>query len=206
MLNRILSLVIRELLTIWRDPKTRSFLFIPPIADMLIFTFAATLEVKNVPIGVWNEDRGVISRDLAARLEGSPNFARVVYFDGHKNTARAMDLREVLMVVHIGPDFSRSVASGQPAKVITAGRPQICNTAQIVAGYGGEIVTRYEQELDHHGRSSEPPSVVVMRAWFVPDLQATWSYRTGTARRPEHRTRHGYTFTIGCPRARAGKF
>jgi ABC-2 type transport system permease protein len=174
-LNRILSLVIRELLTIWRDPKTRSLLFIPPVADMIIFTFAATLEVKNVPIGVWNEDRGVLSRDLAARLEGSPNFARVVYFDGHKSTARAMDLREVLMVVHFGPEFSRSVASGQPAKVQLLLDGRRSNAAQIVAGYGGEIVTRYEQELDHHGRSSEPPSVVVTRAWFVPDLQATWS-------------------------------
>jgi ABC-2 type transport system permease protein len=175
MFGRILSLVIKELLTIWRDKKTRSLLFIPPVADMIVFTFAATLEVKNVPVGIWNEDRGVEARDLAARIEGSPNFARIVFLGSHGEAARAIDQRQVLMVVHIGPEFSRDLASGNPARVQFLLDGRRSNAGQIVAGYGAEVLARYEQELALSRRMSSPPSTVVARSWFVPNLEATWS-------------------------------
>jgi ABC-2 type transport system permease protein len=175
MFGRIFSLVIKELLTIWRDQKTRSLLFIPPVADMIIFTFAATLEVKNVPVGVWNEDPGVEARDLGARIEGSPNFARIIYLRTHEDAARAIDLRQVLMVVHIGPDFSRDLACGRTAKVQFLLDGRRSNAGQIVAGYGAEILARYEQELMLSRKWSSPPSMVVARSWFVPNLEATWS-------------------------------
>jgi ABC-2 type transport system permease protein len=175
MLGRIVSLLLKELLTIWRDKKTRALLFIPPVTDMIVFTFAATLEVKNVPVGIWNEDRGAEARDLAARMEGSPNFARVVYLHSHRDAARALNLRQVLMVVHIGQDFSREVACRNPTKVQFLLDGRRSNAGQIVAGYGAEILARYEEELTLYRKSPPPPSVVVARSWFVPDLEATWS-------------------------------
>jgi ABC-2 type transport system permease protein len=175
MLGRIFALVIKELLTIWRDKKTRSLLFIPPVADMIVFTFAATLEVKNVPVGIWNEDQGALARDFAARMEGSPNFARIIYLRNHDEVARAIDLRQVLMVVHIGADFSREIACGRPTKVQFLLDGRRSNAGQIVAGYGAEILARYEEELTLYRKSPSPPSMVVARSWFVPNLEATWS-------------------------------
>lgn len=60
MFNRIFTLIIKELLTVWRDKKSRMILIVPPIMQLLIFSYAATLEVKNVSLGIINEDNGII--------------------------------------------------------------------------------------------------------------------------------------------------
>src|SRR5215470_2838128 len=117
MLGRIRSLIVKELLAILRDPKSRIILIAPPLVQMLVFTFAATQEVKNVPVGVLNKELGVQARDLVARFEGSPNFTRVVHLRTDAEVARALDAREVLMVAHLESDFYREVVSGRKAGV-----------------------------------------------------------------------------------------
>src|SRR5262245_20270239 len=106
---------------------------------MVIFSFAATQEVKNVPVAVRNKDAGVYARDLVARLEGSPNFSRVVHLASDADIAPALDSRRVLMVVQLGPDFSREVAAGRPAAVQLLLDGRRSNAAQLVAGYASEI-------------------------------------------------------------------
>ena len=76
---RIRSLFVKELLAVWRDPKGRFVLLVPPVIQMLIFSYAATQEVKNVRIAVLNQDMGTAARDLVARFEGSPNFREVIH-------------------------------------------------------------------------------------------------------------------------------
>ncbi len=175
MFQRIRFLVIKELLAVWRDPRSRTILIVPPIIQMLVFTFAATQEVRDVPIAVLNEDGGVVGRDLIARLEGSPNFARVVRLRSDAEVAPAIDSLRALMVVRLGSDFSRRIAAGQPAPVqlILDGRRS--NAAQLVAGYAGDIVARYEAELAATRRGPTAASTLVPRVWFNPNLDSKWS-------------------------------
>ena len=56
MWQRIRTLIVKELLAVWRDPKSRMILIVPPLIQMLVFSFAATQEVKNV------RDRGAEPR------------------------------------------------------------------------------------------------------------------------------------------------
>src|SRR4051794_25344457 len=117
MFLRIRALVIKELLAVWRDAKSRFVVTVPPLVQLFLFTFAATLEVRDVPVAVLNEDYGTPARDLVARLQGSPNFSRVIYLAGEADVAPALDSGQALMVVRLGPDFSRRVLAGRPAKV-----------------------------------------------------------------------------------------
>ena len=132
---RIRSLIVKELLAIWRDPKSRFILLGPPVIELLIFAYAATQEVKNVRIAILNQDMGIYARDLVARFEGSPNFRSVRHLAADADVAPAIDSRSVLLVVHIRQDFSRLIAARQPAAVqlILDGRSS--NTSQILAGY-----------------------------------------------------------------------
>src|SRR5262249_24478706 len=142
---------------------------------MLIFTFAATQEVKNVPVAVLNKDAGVYGRDLVARLEGSPNFSRVIHLRSDADVAPALDAREVLMVVHLGADFSREVAAGRRAEgqLLLDGRR--ANAAQLAAGYAGEIVAGYDGEIAAGQGRPTAVSTVVSRVWFNPNLDPRWS-------------------------------
>jgi ABC-2 type transport system permease protein len=172
---RIRSLIVKELLAVWRDKKSRIILIVPPLIQMVIFSFAATQEVKDVPIAVRNKDYGVYARDLVARLEGSPNFSRVMHLASDADIAPALDSRRVLMVVQLGPDFSREVAAGRPAAVQLLLDGRRSNAAQLVAGYASEIVARYDAELARDRAAPPPPSTVVARVWFNPNLEPTWS-------------------------------
>jgi ABC-2 type transport system permease protein len=174
MLDRIRTLIVKELLAVWRDKKSRIILIVPPVVQMTVFSFAATLEVKNVPIAVLNRDWGTAARDLVARFEGSPNFGEVRHLGGEPEIARALDSRSVLMVLHIGPDFSRDVAAGRPATVQLLLDGRRSNAAQLVAGYATAIIDRYNEELSQAQDTPRPPSVVVARVWFNPNLESTW--------------------------------
>ena len=67
MLARVHSLVVKEFLAVWSDKKSRVILIVPPLVQMLIFTFAATQEVTNVPIAILNKSSGHAARDLGHR-------------------------------------------------------------------------------------------------------------------------------------------
>ena len=67
--TRIAALVVKELLAAFRDPRARAALVAPPLIQLFLFAFAATLEVTNVPIGVLNQDGGLASRQLISRFE-----------------------------------------------------------------------------------------------------------------------------------------
>jgi ABC-2 type transport system permease protein len=172
---RIRCLIIKELLAVWRDPKTRFIVLVPPIIQMVIFAHAATQEVKNVAIAVYNQDMGTCGRDLVARFEGSPNFREVRHLSSVPEIARVIDSRSVLMVVQISEDFSRKLTSHQPAQVqlILDGRSS--NSSQILAAYAEQIVNGYNAELAQANGTSPPASTVIARSWFNPNLDAIWN-------------------------------
>ena len=175
MFARVWVLIVKEFLAIWRDPKGRTILIVPPVVQMLIFSFAATQEVKNVPIAILNKDDGVYARDLAARVAGSPNFSRVTYLHSDAQAVEWIDSQLALMVVHIDVDFSRRVATGRPAAVQLLLDGRRANAASLVASYTGEIVSRYVGELSAMRSAPPTSSTLVTRAWFNSNLQATWS-------------------------------
>jgi ABC-2 type transport system permease protein len=176
MWQRIRTLIVKELLAIWRDPKSRVILIVPPTFQLLIFSFAATQEVRNVRIAVLNQDYGTAARDLVARFEGSRNFSQVQFLAGEEEIAPAIDNRAALLVLRIGLDFSRELASGQPAAVqlILDGRRS--NAAQIVAGYATAIVADFNAELlEARPGKTLAVSTVAARIWFNPNQETTWN-------------------------------
>ena len=61
MLRRIFALIMKELAGLWKDPKTRFIILVPPIMQVALFAYAATYDVTNVPLGIWNDDAGAQS-------------------------------------------------------------------------------------------------------------------------------------------------
>ena len=74
---RILALTRKELLAVLKDPRGRFSLFFPPIAQCLIYGYAATYDLNLVPYAVLNQDHSAASVELLARLDGSGIFHRV---------------------------------------------------------------------------------------------------------------------------------
>lgn len=174
MWRRVLTLTIKEFLALLKDKKSRIVIIVPPLMQLIIFGYAATFDLNHVPFAVYNEDNGSASRELIARFEGSPNFRRVATVHRQADIRTLIDARRALMVVHIGPGFSRHLLRHTPADVqlIVDGRNS--NTAMLGLNYARGIIDGFNRDWarQHHLRA--PPARLLMRAWYNPNLVSRW--------------------------------
>src|SRR3990167_5067366 len=147
MWNRIIALIGKEFLAVLRDQKIRISILLPPIIQLFIFTFASTLDVKNVKIGIVNRDNGEQAFELIERLHVAKVFKSIIHLPGMQAIDYFMDHQKGLMVVSFDEQFSRNLDAGKPAviQLILDGRKS--NTAQIVVGYTNRIVNRYNDDF-----------------------------------------------------------
>ncbi|WP_309083716.1 ABC transporter permease [Chelativorans sp.] len=172
--TRLKALIVKELLAILRDPRGRLILIGPPVVQLLVFSYAATLEVKNVDILVLDRDAGKWSQELVQRIDGAPTFRSISSAESLDALRARIDRQQAIAAVHIGPTFSRDIAAGRPAdvQIILDGRRS--NAAQIVAGYLNQIVNALAAELSAQRRAPARSIAVVPRNWFNPNLIFQW--------------------------------
>jgi ABC-2 type transport system permease protein len=172
MWGRIRALIKKELLAVLRDPRGRFVLIGPPLVQLLVFSYAATLEVSNVDLAVLNRDAGKWGTELVQRVAASKTFREVTPVHGVPGIQDALDHRRALAVVHIGPQFSRDIEAGRPAEVQILLDGRRSNAAQIVAGYLERIIEGMAADAVP-GRPGMAEGVVV-RHWFNPNLDYVW--------------------------------
>lgn len=174
MLYRVLGLVIKELLAVLKDVKSRMVLIGPPIIQLVVFGYAATYDLNHVTFAVYNEDPSQASRELVARFEDAPAFQEVARIHNNAEVAALIDNRKVLLVLHIDRRFSRDLLAGSagPVQLILDGRNS--NTALLVLGYANTILTDFDSWwLAQHG-GVNPPATLDIRARFNENLESRW--------------------------------
>lgn len=173
-MTRILALVVKELLALLRDPRGRSVVIGPPIVQLFLFAYAATLEVSNVAVAVYDQDHGRWAQELVQRIAGSPTFTDIRSLDSARDLRRAVDTQAVIMAMQIPQDFSADIEAGRPVslQLILDGRRS--NAAQIVNGYALRIVAGINADLAAERGQAGAASVIVARNWFNPNLHYHW--------------------------------
>ena len=178
-LLRILALTRKELLAVLKDPRSRASLLIPPMLQCLIFGYAATYDLNDVPYAVLDHDRSAASHDLLARLDGSGVFRRVVNLDRAADVKTVINERRALLVIQIDQDFERRLLAGLPADVQMVADGRNSNTAGTAMGYVGAIVEAFNTDWRAvHGQAG-PPIRVAVRAWYNPNLETRWNMIPG---------------------------
>lgn len=175
MFQRIYALILKELLTLFRDPKSRVVLIAPPLLQLLIFSFAATLEVKNVTLGIYDLDYGRHSTEIEQRLQASPTFSHLYFLKSEHEIKQAIDTQQVMAVLSFPKDFSRKIEAGEPAslELLLDGRKS--NATQIINGYISQIVQSYQAEIyqETQVRQASPLSFDIQN-WFNRNLEYLW--------------------------------
>jgi len=168
---RLRAQFVKEVLSILRDPRSRMVVFMPPILQLLVFSFAATLEVRNVDIAVYNQDAGRWSHELVQRLDSARFIEHVRHVDSRQRLHELIDRGEVIAALAIPMDFSRAIAAGDSgrAQVLVDGRRS--NSGQITAAYLAAIAADAGAEAVMDAQAPDPVSV---RHWFNPNLVYRW--------------------------------
>src|SRR5262245_48172189 len=173
MWERVFALIIKELLAILRDPRGRMVIVVPPIVQLVVFSYAATLEVTNADIVVLNRDSGKWGYELIQRIEGAPTFRQVIRTGDEQQLHDLINRQKVIAAVQIGPAFSRDIEAQRSGgvQIILDGRRS--NAAQIVSAYLGQIITAMADDIGG-GRRTGTNITVVPRYWFNPNLTFVW--------------------------------
>lgn len=174
MWHRIFALVIKEFLTLLKDKKSRLVVIVPPLIQLIVFSYAATFDLNEVGFAVFNEDAGMASRDLLARFEGAPTFRLVGYLDHEGQIPPLIDSRKAVMVIHVGRHFTRDLLLKRPARVQVILDGRNSNTAMVASGYVSAIVTEFSRTWAAERGFPRLPAALDIRAWFNPTLQSRW--------------------------------
>lgn len=178
-LLRILTLVRKEMLALFKDPRSRVILFVPAIMQSLLFGYAASYDLNDVPYAVYDQDRSAASRQLLGLLDGSGVFDRVGDIRRAGEVRDLIDSREALLVIAIGPDFGRKLAAGESATVQAIADGRNSNTAATAIGYVSTIIDRFNSEWRQSHGLAGPPISVTTRAWYNENLETSWNMIPG---------------------------
>ena len=167
---RLRAIIIKEILQLLRDPKSRIVLVLPPLLQLFVFTFATTLDVRNVDIAVLDRSSGVHSAELIQRIDGSPNFRKITYLRSSEELRQKIEHQDVIAALVIEDGFDEALARREPAQVglILDGRRS--NASQIVAGY----ISRIAAEMDADTVPEMRNGGAQVTNWFNPALDFVW--------------------------------
>ena len=172
MLQRLIAIVRKELITMLRDPRARGSLILPPIIQLFVFSSAATMEVKNIALAIVDLDRGPSAADVEQRLAGSRSFTQLPRYANVAAARTALDREQVVGILVLPSGFSPDLAAGRPASVQLLLDGRRSNAAQITAQYVSNIVSG--EGAGAARAAALPNAEVVIDNWFNPNLDYQW--------------------------------
>ena len=186
MFARVRYLFVKELTQVFRDKRMRMTLIIPPLFQLIVFGYAANLDVKHIPTAVRDLDQSVESRDLIGRF-GSSKYFDIVFFPNTPREVKDLINRgEVAVSIEIPTDFSRKLKKGDPATVQIVLDGTESNTALIALGYANQILSEFSTQvlvkrLNRAGMIGFEEAGVDLhhRTWFNPNFESRLFYIPG---------------------------
>lgn len=187
MWGRIWQMLIKEFIQVVRDKRTRFVLVGPPMIQMLIFGYAATYEIRNVPTVVLDQDHSQQSRELVSRFTASPYF-HVEHELTDAHAVRALvDQGKATVAIELDAGFAAKLGKGELAPVQVIVDATNSNTALIASGYVTQITLGFAQQMQtaRMGRIApqlveQMPSVELeQRPWYNPEFRSRWFFVPG---------------------------
>ncbi len=186
MFERIQTIFIKEFKQVFRDPRMRTVIIISPILQVLIFGYAATTDVKNIPTAVYDLDQTPESRDVIRGFSYSKYFNIKYYVYNDKEARGLIDKSKASVIVRFNRGFGRDLDGNKAAQIQLIIDGTDSNTAGIALSYANRIIQRYSYSL-LQGRANAVlkqeitfPSVDLRdRAWFNENLESRNYYLPG---------------------------
>src|SRR5262245_22678702 len=177
-MRRIAFLVRKELIELRQDPRLFGIVVFAPLIQLFMLGYAATTDIRNVPVVVWDADRTAASRELIERFRASPNFTIVGFVGGVDEIDPFLERGRAWMALSIPAGYGEALIARQPQSVQVIADGSDANSTTIGLGYATNLIASYAQQLaagspakdDFPDRVSgiEPR----VRVWFNPELES----------------------------------
>jgi drug efflux transport system permease protein len=178
--SRLLSIIRKEFIQIFRDPRTLGLILVMPIVQLFLLGYAATTDVKNVPIAVWDQSRSPESRALLDAFRAADYF-RIDYEVGSEEDIQILIERgDVRAALIIPPDYSRRLleADAHVSMILDGSDATVGSTALATARLIGQsyAIKVLDKQASRQGMAAavQPPLEVHTQVWYNPDLVSAY--------------------------------
>ncbi len=170
----------KEFIQIMRDPRTLVVIIIIPIMQLFLLGFAATNDVKNVQLAVWDQNRSAESRTLIDTFRAANYFTIAYEVGSQKEIQDLIETGQVRAALIVPPDYDRELAAGHAnvSMILDGSDPAVGSTALSTARLIGQsYATQVLQEqtvLFSRQAVIQPPVEVHTQVWYNPDLRSAY--------------------------------
>ena len=187
MFGRLKQMLIKELIQVVRDKRTRFILIGPPILQMLVFGYAATFEIRNVSTVIVDMDHSQESRDLVSRFISSPYFKVQSQLSDASQAHELIDQGKATLALEIDAGFAQKLRKGETAPLQVIVDATNSNTALIASAYVSQIALGFAQQAQQEQINRIAPQLIEQipsvqleqRPWYNPDLRSRWFFVPG---------------------------
>lgn len=177
-MNTIIKFIAKEFQQFRRDPKMFGIILIAPVIQLIFLGYAANLDVENVKMVVFDQDRTVTSREFISRFTSSGYFEIVDNVSSYKELENKLNRAEAILGLVISQDFEKNIARRQSASLQAIFEGSDGNQASIAAGYVQMIVSKFSKDvatefMNLSGRKISPPGNLSaeVRVWYNPEMK-----------------------------------
>ncbi len=175
--SRLRSLIRKEFIQITRDARTLILVLVIPVMQLLLLGYAATNDVRNIPLAVFDQDRGSAARALLDAYRAADYFRLAYDVDSEADLRTLIDNGDARAGLIIPPDYSATIQGGGSAQVIfvlDGSDPTVASTAlnaSILIGQA-HATQVMQSRLERSGLAAAftPPVEVRTSVWYNPDL------------------------------------
>jgi ABC-2 type transport system permease protein len=174
-MNIIRTLLVKEFKQIFRNKLILPIIIVVPLVQMILLTYAASLEMKGIKMAVVDEDRSTLSRLLVSKFSGSPFFEIVHQSANYEDALQLLGKDRADVILHFGQHFEKRLHNEQGTDLqlvvnaINATEAGLVNAYcnQIIAGYNSEIRT---QLFGMEGDRAAVKLEMIPKLWYNPLL------------------------------------
>ena len=181
-MQRVGFLIWKELLELKADPRLFGVVVLAPIIQLFLLGYAATTDVRDVPVVVADADRSVASRNLIEHFSASPNFSVIAVVSGINEIDPYLERGVAWMALAIPSHYGESLGAGRPQTLQVIADGSDANSSNVALGYATNLIAGYAQELSV-GRAASMSGAGAMpargsgidarvRVWFNPRLES----------------------------------
>jgi ABC-2 type transport system permease protein len=177
-MNVILHMLQKEFLQIFRDRAMLAIIFVVPIVQLLILSFAVTTDVKHIKLTIVDLDKSPLSREIIQAFSHTEKFDLVGYTGDLNSIDDQMRAWETQAALIIPPNFSVDWYRGQQPQIQITVDGVDGNTAGIALGYAHAILLKFVTDMNDSRPTNiqlqHPPHLVEMveRMWYNPELDS----------------------------------
>ena len=186
MFERITAIFIKEIAQVLRDPRIRMVLFVAPVIQILVFGYAATTDVHDIPTAIYDLDNTPQSRDIIKAFSYSKYFTVKYYVYNDKQQRDLIDNSMANVVIRFNHGYAGALEGKGKALVQLIVDGTDSNTAAVVLSYASRIIEPYAYKLFKDrakialNMADEFPGIDLRsRAWFNENLESKYFYIPG---------------------------